>query len=120
MTVNPAHDHEFKFGERTYTVRRSFALIRSIEQAFGPLLGLQSRLRDSGATFDELADLILIILKDASRDLDRDEVEETLFQHGHVGPCTEAIKLLVTLFIGDQNLARQTKELAENPQTAAS
>lgn len=98
--MNAAHDTAIVVDGDTYWVRRDFDLIKRLEQAFGPLVEIEQRLRRFAFTVDDLVRMLALVLRaQASRPPD-DVVRDHVVVDGVREVCDQMAILVMQLFAG--------------------
>jgi hypothetical protein len=98
--MQAAHSTAITIGGDEYWVRRSFDLIKRIEQAFGPLDAIDKRLRARGYIGTDLVKLYRIAIEECPDRPGQPEIEEHVYQAGVVACCMDLAVLVLQLFSG--------------------
>lgn len=116
--MSSAHDTRLEIGGDVYWVRRTFDLIRRIEQSFGPLAELDTRLRKASLPVDDIARLYGIVLRDQASRPEPDAVAEHIAEAGIMEACTELDILVGSLFAGHRKTIEWMQAEVERARAA--
>lgn len=117
--MSGAHDSEVKVGVATYWVRRDFDLIKGVEQAFGPLVELDGKLKRSLVTAADLAKLYKIVLAGQRQPPDAEEIGDHIADVGITEASSDLALLVVMLFAGHKKATAWIAEEATKKAEAA-
>lgn len=98
--MQAAHSTAITIGGDQFYVRRSFDLMKRLEQAFGPLHAIDQKLRALGFASTDLAKLYRIALEELPDRPGSAEIETHIFEAGVNVCCTELSVLILQLFAG--------------------
>jgi hypothetical protein len=106
---HPALDCILPLGSGQFQIRRTFALMRRLENAFGPLHPLLQRLWQQKVTADEVQRLYILALEDVETFKEllpiREEIEAHIMQVGIAKCCEPLATLVACLFVGNAKAA---------------
>jgi hypothetical protein len=98
--MQAAHSTALTIGGDQFYVRRSFGMMRRLEEAFGPLHAIDQKLRAAGYTAAELAKLYRMALEETSDRPGAVEIETHIFEAGVRACCQDLAILVLQLFSG--------------------
>jgi hypothetical protein len=108
-----AFDMEFVCCGYDWKVKRSLKLAKRLEQSFGPIEPLASRLERGEITLAMLAKIYGELLKDERQKPTQDDIEEWVFEHGSNWCGKQIAVSLYMLIMGSGQLRRVTEMAAK-------
>lgn len=98
--MQAAHSTAITIGGDVFYVRRSFDLMKRLEQAFGPLHAIDQKLRVWGYATSDLAKLYRIALEECPDRPSADITADHIFEAGVRACSSELAVLILQLFAG--------------------